>query len=30
MIRVELPFHLRPLAQITGREVTVEVATPAR
>jgi sulfur-carrier protein len=28
MIRVELPFHLRTLTQITGREVTVEVAPP--
>src|SRR2546425_6075362 len=28
MIRVELPFHLRTLTQITGREVTVEVAAP--
>jgi len=29
MIRVELPFHLRTLTKITGREVTVEVAAPA-
>ena len=28
MIRVELPFHLRTLTQITGREVTVEVRAP--
>jgi hypothetical protein len=28
MIRVELPFHLRTLARIEGREVTVEVAAP--
>jgi molybdopterin synthase sulfur carrier subunit len=28
MIRVELPFHLRTLAQISGREITVEVADP--
>jgi len=26
MIRVELPFHLRTLTQIPGREVTLEVA----
>lgn len=29
MIRVEIPFHLRTLTQIPGREVTVEVAPPA-
>ena len=28
MIRIELPFHLRTLTQITGREVTVDVAPP--
>ncbi len=28
MIRVELPFHLRTLAQVQG-EVEIEVATPA-
>ncbi len=28
MIRVEIPFHLRTLARIEGREVTVEVAPP--
>jgi hypothetical protein len=28
MIRVEIPFHLRTLTKITGREVTVEVAPP--
>jgi len=28
MIRVELPFHLRTLTKITGREVTVEVPAP--
>src|SRR5262249_44546345 len=28
MIRVELPFHLRNLAKISGREVSVEVASP--
>lgn len=28
MIRVELPFHLRTLAQVPGREVTLEVAAP--
>jgi len=28
MIRVEIPFHLRTLTQITGREVTVEVVPP--
>jgi hypothetical protein len=28
MIRVELPFHLRTLAQISGREITVDVADP--
>jgi|SRR5579871_4454270 len=27
-IRVEIPFHLRTLTQISGREVTVEVAPP--
>jgi hypothetical protein len=27
-IRVELPFHLRTLTRIEGREVTVEVAPP--
>ena len=29
MIRVEIPFHLRTLTQITGREVNLEVARPA-
>jgi len=28
MIRVEIPFHLRTLAHIAGREVTIEVAPP--
>ena len=28
MIRVEIPFHLRTLTRIEGREVTVEVAAP--
>jgi sulfur-carrier protein len=28
MIRVEIPFHLRTLTKISGREVTVEVAPP--
>ena len=28
MIRVEIPFHLRTLARVEGREVTVEVAPP--
>jgi hypothetical protein len=28
MIRVELPFHLRTLTKISGREVTVDVAGP--
>jgi len=27
-IRVEIPFHLRTLTRIEGREVTVEVAPP--
>ncbi len=27
-IRVELPFHLRTLAHIEGREVTLEVVPP--
>jgi len=27
-IRVEIPFHLRTLARVEGREVTVEVAPP--
>ncbi len=29
MIRVELPFHLRTLARVEGREVLVEVPPPA-
>jgi sulfur-carrier protein len=29
VIRVEIPFHLRTLTQITEREVTVEIAPPA-
>ena len=28
MIRVEIPFHLRTLTRIEGRELTVEVAPP--
>ncbi len=28
MIRVELPFHLRTLTKITGREVVIEVPPP--
>lgn len=28
MIRVEIPFHLRTLTRIDGREVTVEVVAP--
>lgn len=28
MIRVELPFHLRTLAGVGGREVTLDVAPP--
>jgi len=28
MIRIELPFHLRTLARVEGREVTIEVAPP--
>lgn len=28
MIRVEIPFHLRTLTKISGREVTIEVAPP--
>jgi len=28
VIRIEIPFHLRTLARIEGREVTVEVAPP--
>ncbi len=28
MIRVEIPFHLRTLTRIEGREVTVEVTPP--
>jgi hypothetical protein len=28
MIRVEIPFHLRTLTQITGREVTLEIPAP--
>lgn len=28
MIRIELPFHLRTLTRLEGREVTVEVAPP--
>jgi molybdopterin synthase sulfur carrier subunit len=28
MIHVEIPFHLRTLARVEGREVTVEVAPP--
>ncbi len=28
MIRVEIPFHLRTLTKITGREITLEVAPP--
>ncbi|HTS17324.1 MAG TPA: MoaD/ThiS family protein [Verrucomicrobiae bacterium] len=28
MIRVEIPFHLRTLTQISGREVTLEVPPP--
>jgi hypothetical protein len=28
MIRVELPFHLRTLTKISGREVTLEVSPP--
>jgi molybdopterin synthase sulfur carrier subunit len=28
MIRIEIPFHLRTLTRIEGREVTVEVAPP--
>jgi molybdopterin synthase sulfur carrier subunit len=28
MIRVELPFHLRTLARVEGREVTRDVAPP--
>src|SRR2546422_8246706 len=28
MIRVELPFHLRTLTRIEGREVTLDVAPP--
>jgi sulfur-carrier protein len=27
-IRVEIPFHLRTLTKITGREIAVEVAPP--
>ena len=25
MIRVELPYHLRTLARVAGREVTLEI-----
>jgi hypothetical protein len=28
MIRVEIPFHLRTLARLDGREITVAVAPP--
>ena len=28
MIRIEIPFHLRTLARVEEREVTVEVAPP--
>jgi hypothetical protein len=28
MIRVEIPFHLRTLTRIEGREITVEVTPP--
>jgi len=28
MIRVELPFHLRTLTKISGREVTLEIEGP--
>ncbi len=28
MTRVEIPFHLRTLARVAGREVTVEVPPP--
>ena len=28
MIRVVLPYHLRTLADVTGREVTLDVPTP--
>ncbi len=28
LVRVEIPFHLRTLTRIEGREVTVEVAPP--
>lgn len=28
MIRVVLPYHLRTLANVTGREVTLDVPTP--
>ena len=29
MIRVVLPYHLRTLANVTGREVTLDVPPPA-